>query len=609
MAKQKDNYLDYVPKHNSLFECRENKKGHVEVKVHNKGIFNRIAQLIARKPRYSYIELDDFGTFVWHSIDGVRSIYDIGQLVKEHFGDKAEPLYERLCYFIKLLHKNQFIVYMNKINKQINKYFKGDSVMRVLSELEPKNVFSFFEDICNIPHPSYKEEKISNYLVDFAKERKLEYYQDSLNNVIIIKEASKGYEDAAPIILQGHMDMVCEKTPDCDKNMDEDGLDLEVNGDFISAKGTTLGGDDGIAVAYALAILDDDSIAHPRLEFVCTVSEEVGMEGASSIDVSMLKGKKLLNMDSEEEGIMLASCAGGCSSRVTLKLDKNKVTGTKLSITLSGLTGGHSGVEIDKGRGNANVLMSRILRDVITDNNVYLAAFNGGRKDNAIPRECMAEIIVAADKTAEVKAAIENAAKEIKEEFATSDADLKCVVDISEGCSTEAVTYEDSTKAVSLIQALPNGIMRMSQDIDNLVETSLNLGVISLDESGICLRFSLRSSVGAALKNLKSQIKFISEAFRANAEFTGEYPAWEYKKDSKLRDDMVRIFEQMYGKKPTIEAIHAGVECGILAGKIEGLDCISMGPDIFDIHTTEEHLSISSTKRMYEYILNVIACK
>ena len=358
---------------------------------------------------------------------------------------------------------------------------------QVLSELEPKNVFSFFEDICNIPHPSYKEEKISNYLVDFAKERKLEYYQDSLNNVIIIKEASKGYEDAAPIILQGHMDMVCEKTPDCDKNMDEDGLDLEVNGDFISAKGTTLGGDDGIAVAYALAILDDDSIAHPRLEFVCTVSEEVGMEGASSIDVSMLKGKKLLNMDSEEEGIMLASCAGGCSSRVTLKLDKNKVTGTKLSITLSGLTGGHSGVEIDKGRGNANVLMSRILRDVITDNNVYLAAFNGGRKDNAIPRECMAEIIVAADKTAEVKAAIENAAKEIKEEFATSDADLKCVVDISEGCSTEAVTYEDSTKAVSLIQALPNGIMRMSQDIDNLVETSLNLGVISLDESGLSL--------------------------------------------------------------------------------------------------------------------------
>ena len=235
----------------------------------------------------------------------------------------------------------------------------------------------------------------------------------------------------------------------------------------------------------------------------------------------------------------------------------------------------------------------------LVGNRIYLDVVSVGATIN----------IMMAASMAEGKTVIENAAKEIKEEFATSDADLKCVVDISEGCSTEAVTYEDSTRAVSLIQALPNGIMRMSQDIDNLVETSLNLGVISLDESGICLRFSLRSSVGAALKNLKSQIKFISEAFRANAECTGEYPAWEYKKDSKLRDDMVRIFEQMYGKKPTIEAIHAGVECGILAGKIEGLDCISMGPDIFDIHTTEEHLSISSTKRMYEYILNVIACK
>ena len=477
--------------------------------------------------------------------------------------------------------------------------------MRVLSELEPKNVFSFFEDICNIPHPSYKEEKISNYLVEFAKARNLEYYQDSLYNVIIIKEASKGYEDVAPIILQGHMDMVCEKTPDCDKNMDEDGLDLEVNGDFVSAKGTTLGGDDGIAVAYALAILDDDSIAHPRLEFVCTVSEEVGMEGAAGIDVSMLKGKKLLNMDSEDEGIMLASCAGGCSAQVKLRL----VTGTKLRISISGLTGGHSGVEIDKGRGNANVLMSRILRDAAEKAPIFIVSVEGGKKDNAIPRECLSEIIVEEDKAEAVKAAVEEAVNEIREEFASSDADFNVTTELSDGCSVKAVTKEDSAKAVALIQSLPNGIMRMSQDIDNLVETSLNLGIISLDESGICLRFALRSSVGVALKNLKNQIACVGKTYGGSVEFTGEYPAWEYKKDSKLRDDMVNIFEQMYGKKPTIEAIHAGVECGILAGKIEDLDCISMGPDIFNIHTTEEHLSISSAKRMYEYILNVIACK
>lgn len=395
--------------------------------------------------------------------------------------------------------------------------------MRVLSELEPKNVFSFFEDICNIPHPSYKEEKISNYLVEFAKARNLEYYQDSLYNVIIIKEASKGYEDVAPIILQGHMDMVCEKTPDCDKNMDEEGLDLEVNGDFVSAKGTTLGGDDGIAVAYALAILDDDSIAHPRLEFVCTVSEEVGMEGAAGIDVSMLKGKKLLNMDSEDEGIMLASCAGGCSAQVKLRLNRTEVTGTKIRISISGLTGGHSGVEIDKGRGNANVLMSRILRDAAEKAPIFIVSVEGGKKDNAIPRECLSEIIVEEDKAEAVKAAVEEAVNEIREEFASSDADFNVTTELSDGCSVKAVTKEDSAKAVALIQSLPNGIMRMSQDIDNLVETSLNLGIISLDESGICLRFALRSSVGVALKNLKNQIACVSKTYGGSVEFTGEY--------------------------------------------------------------------------------------
>ena len=481
--------------------------------------------------------------------------------------------------------------------------------MRVLSELEPKNVFSFFEDICNIPHPSYKEEKISNYIVEFAKSRNLEYYQDSLYNVIIIKEASEGYENVEPVILQGHMDMVCEKTPDCNKDMNEEGLDLEVNGDFISARGTTLGGDDGIAVAYALAILDDDTIKHPRLEFVCTVSEEVGMEGASGIDVSMLKGKKLLNMDSEDEGIMLASCAGGCSSMVKLNADKAEACGTKIAITLSGLTGGHSGVEIDKGRGNANVLMSRILREAARVTPLSIVSLAGGRKDNAIPRDCSCEIIVDADKAALVKNAIDNAGADIKTEFSTSDPQLQLTVNVSDNCTANAMTPDTSSKAVALIQSLPNGIQRMSQDIDNLVETSLNLGVMESDDNGLKLRYALRSSVGAALKSLKSHLVCVAGAFGSNVEFSGEYPAWEYKKDSKLRDDMVRIFAEMFGKEPTVEAIHAGVECGILAGKIDGLDCISMGPDIFNIHTTEEHLSISSTKRMYDYILNVIACK
>ena len=478
-----------------------------------------------------------------------------------------------------------------------------------ITDLEPKLVFGIFDEITKVPRPSKKEGKIREFLLEFAKRHNIEAKTDPIGNVAMRVPATAGKEGAPTVVLQGHMDMVCEKTPDCDKNMDEEGLDLEVNGDFVSAKGTTLGGDDGIAVAYALAILDDDSIAHPRLEFVCTVSEEVGMEGAACIDVSMLKGKKLLNMDSEDEGIMLASCAGGCSAQVKLRLNRTEVTGTKLRISISGLTGGHSGVEIDKGRGNANVLMSRILRDAAEKAPIFIVSVEGGKKDNAIPRECLSEIIVEEDKAEAVKAAVEEAVNEIREEFASSDADFNVTTELSDGCSVKAVTKEDSAKAVALIQSLPNGIMRMSQDIDNLVETSLNLGIISLDESGICLRFALRSSVGVALKNLKNQIACVSKTYGGSVEFTGEYPAWEYKKDSKLRDDMVNIFEQMYGKKPTIEAIHAGVECGILAGKIEDLDCISMGPDIFNIHTTEEHLSISSAKRMYEYILNVIACK
>ena len=454
--------------------------------------------------------------------------------------------------------------------------------MRVLTDLEPKNVFSFFEDICSIPHPSYKEEKISNYLVEFAKARGLEHYQDELHNVIIIKEASEGYEDVEPIILQGHMDMVCEKAPDCDKDMDEEGLDLLIDGDFISAKGTTLGGDDGIAVAYALAILDDDSL-------------------------SMLKGKKLLNMDSEEEGVMLASCAGGCRADVKLPVERETVSGTKLTVSLSGLTGGHSGSEIDKGRGNANTLMSRLLRDASAP--VAIASIDGGRKDNAIPRECTAQIIVAPDEAAAVKASIEQAAAEIAEEFKASDPDLKLTVSEETDCSESAISAKDSARVIALIEVLPNGIIRMSREIDKLVETSLNLGVLKSDDAAVTLRYAVRSSVGVAKKSLKNQLVCIAGAFAAEVTFEGDYPAWEYKKDSKLREDMVRIFEEMYGKKPTVEAIHAGVECGLLSGKIEGLDCISMGPDMYDIHTTEERLSISSAKRSYEYILRVIACK
>ena len=480
--------------------------------------------------------------------------------------------------------------------------------MSALAGLEPKEVFHYFEEISNIPRPSYKEEKISNYLVNFAKERNLEYYQDEVKNVIIIKEAAPGYEDVAPLMIQGHMDMVCEKEPGCTIDFENDGLTLEVNGDYISAKGTTLGGDDGIAVAYALAILDSDSIAHPRIEFICTVSEEVGMEGAVALDVSHLKAKKLLNLDSENEGIMLVSCAGGCSTVCELPAEWEKSAGNLVSIHVAGLKGGHSGVEIDKGRANSNILLGRILLELKDEYHYQIAALSGGNKQNAIPRESAAELMVQEDATQLVHK-IEEIAEKITHEFSTSDPDIQISVAVEENCEKEVLTEAAARKTVLLINLLPNGILRMSDDIKGLVETSLNLGVLTLEKDKLTLQYAVRSAVGTAKEYLLKRIAALVEEFGGRVINTGNYPAWEYRWDSVLRDDKVRIFKEMYGKEPTVEAIHAGLECGILVGKIDGLDAVSIGPDMIAIHTTEEKLSISSTKRVWDYILKVIACK
>ena len=480
--------------------------------------------------------------------------------------------------------------------------------MSVLEGLEPREVFHYFEEISKIPRPSYKEEKISNYLVEFAKAHSLEYYQDGLNNVIIIKEATSGYEEVEPVIIQGHMDMVCEKEPDCTIDFEKDPLSLQIEGDYIMAHGTTLGGDDGIAVAYALAILDSDTIAHPRLEFICTVSEEVGMEGAKGIDVSMLKGKKLLNLDSEDEGMMLVSCAGGCSAECVLPAEWEKAAGQEVIIHVSGLKGGHSGAEIDKGRANSNLLLGRILLELSEVFSYQIRELCGGNKDNAIPRESKAVILVQ-NQAKKLANHIEEIAEEIGKEFSTSDPDIRVTVTVVESSEAEVLTADATRKSVVLLNLLPNGIQRMSDDIQGLVETSLNLGVMNLQHENLSLRYAVRSSVGTEKKYLLKKLTALTEEFGGSVTCTGDYPAWEYRKESKFREDMVRIFREMYGYEPKVEAIHAGLECGILAGKIQNLDGVSIGPDMIAIHTTEEKLSISSTQRVWEYILKVLACK
>lgn len=474
--------------------------------------------------------------------------------------------------------------------------------MAVLAGLQPERVFHYFEEICNIPHPSYHEEKISAYLVDFAKAHNLEYYQDDLYNVIMIKEASEGMENASPIILQGHMDMVAEQDDDCKKDMLTEGLDLEIVDGFVTAKGTTLGGDDGIAVAMALAILEDEELKHPRIEVIITVSEEVGMEGAAGIDVSMLKGRKLLNLDSEEEGHFLAGCAGGCRVDVEFPVKKESLKGALVSIEVKNCTGGHSGAEIDKGRANASYVANRVLAAGLEAGEVCIVDLVGGTKDNAIPRATSAKVVT----TPAVADAMTKEAAAIKNEYAITDPEMEIVITNEGNVVVDGVNAAQSERFIQLLQSMPNGVQTMSHDIEGLVETSLNLGILNVLDDEIKYSCSLRSSVDSAKNALIRKVLMVAKAFGCQTSIHGEYPAWEYLRESSFRDEMVKIYTEMYGEAPIVETIHAGVECGLLASKLPGLDAVSIGPEMYDIHTPKERLSIASTERVYNYVRKVI---
>ena len=481
--------------------------------------------------------------------------------------------------------------------------------MERLMQSKAKEVFRFFSEICKIPHGSGNVDKISDYLAAFARERNLEYVQDDVKNVIIIKEATKGYEDQEPILLQGHMDMVAVKKPGCDKDMCTEGLDLGIDDDWLYAKDTSLGGDDGIAVAYMLAILDSDAIAHPRIEAIITVDEETGMDGARGIDLSICKGKQMLNLDSEEEGIFLTSCAGGARIHGSLPVSYDEMEGIRYVLNVEGLQGGHSGAEIHKERGNSNVLAGRLLFAVRKAADVRPISMKGGLADNAISRETQMELVVKKQDQDAFGLALADYMKKVKNELAAKDPGFDVAVkEVTEG-NYQVLTEESADRAAFLLITLPYGVQTMSADIPGLVQTSLNLGVMKLENGILQLDYSVRSSVGSEKELLLDKVQVLLASCGGSWEVSGEYPAWEYKKDSVLREKMIAVYQEMYGKMPKIEAIHAGLECGILSGKLPGLDCVSVGPDMRDIHTTEEKLSISSVERMWEFILKVLEKK
>ncbi len=478
--------------------------------------------------------------------------------------------------------------------------------MMLSEKLYPQRVFYYFEQIAAIPHGSRNTKAISDYLVDFAKEHNLVWYQDENNNVVIVKEASAGYEAAEPIIIQGHMDMVCEKEKGVDIDFEKDGLKLYIDGDFLKAEGTTLGGDDGIAVAYALALLDSQEIAHPKLEVVITVDEEIGMLGADAIDLSMLTGHTMLNIDSEVEGSFLTGCAGGMAVNVTLPIKRVMQSGEKVALTITGLEGGHSGSEIDKEHGNANILMGRLLRALFEETPFGIISLAGGLKDNAITRECVTELLVPQENVNLVKEIADKLDIELKKEFMTADPSV-CIEFEDLGKKEESILdFGSVSRVIFYLRSVPNGVQHMSQVMHGLVETSLNLGIMELKEDALHTVTSIRSSVGTRKADLLDRVTAIVELLGGEAEVEGDYPAWEYKQDSSLRPQIAKVYKQLYGKDPVFETIHAGLECGLLSEKIKNLDCVSFGPDNFDIHTPKERLSISSTGRVWDFIVEFL---
>lgn len=481
--------------------------------------------------------------------------------------------------------------------------------MGEIGNLEPKEVFEYFEQIVSIPRPSFHEDKIRDFLVDFAKSHNLEYYADDKFNVVIKKNATNGYEDADGIILQGHTDMVCVNEEEKVIDYLSEGIKAYVEDGYIKAEGTSLGADNGIAVSMMLGILASDDIPHPYLECVFTSCEEVGLEGAYNLDVDLLKSRKMINLDSEEEENLIVGCAGGVRCFAQLPVKRKIADGIEYEIVVSGLSGGHSGVDIIKEGANANYLMGRILREINKALKFALFNFQGGLRDNVICDRAFAKIIVQKSSAVLLESIMPQIAEEISKEYEITDPGLTVTLTNVGEKREQAISAEDLSKTLLLINLIPNGIVNMCSKLENMVETSLNLGMLELLEDSFMMTYLVRSSVESRLKDVTERIETICDYVGAKVSYSGKYPGWEVKQDSELRDDMVRIYKEVFGREVFVESIHAGLECGVFVKRIPNLDAVSIGPDMMDVHSVNERLSIDSVGRMWDYLKKVLAVK
>ena len=476
----------------------------------------------------------------------------------------------------------------------------------MLEDLNPQAVFHYFEELAQIPRCSGNEQQVSDYLVDFAKQRKLEVSQDKALNVIIQKPGTAGYEDSPAVIIQGHMDMVCEKSKGSRHDFAKDPIPLKVEGDLVRADGTTLGADNGIAVAYGLAVLDSADLPHPPLELLVTTSEETGMNGAHALKADHLTGKTLLNIDAEDEGVLFVSCAGGVDLVCEFDTRWEKAASGSLLIEVSGLKGGHSGLEIVQQRANAIKLLGRLLDAAREAGEFGIAAISGGSKSNAIAREAQATVTADASVLKKIKAIVSSLSKDLKTESAAVDP----AIEVATASVDQAARQLDGASTKRLIDFLliaPNGVQSMSQDLEGLVESSLNLGVLEQTGESIKMTVSVRSCVDSIREDLTRRVEALARLVNAKSARTGEYPAWQYEADSKIRDLCVSVYKDVSGREPQIQAIHAGLECGLLREKLPQTDMISFGPNLRNVHTPEESLSITSVANTWEFLTAVLA--
>ncbi|OUP59705.1 aminoacyl-histidine dipeptidase [Butyricicoccus pullicaecorum] len=471
---------------------------------------------------------------------------------------------------------------------------------------QPERLFHFFEDISAIPRGSSNEKAVSDYLVAFAKERGLWYHQDALHNVIIKKPASAGAEDKPAVMLQGHLDMVCEKLAGVDHDFEKDGIDLIVKDGVLTANGTTLGGDNGAAVALMLAVLDDDALAHPALECVFTTQEETGLTGAAGLDKSLISARTMINLDSEEEGIATVSCAGGMRFTMTRPITRHTASGKLLTIDVSGLLGGHSGTDINKERQNGIILLARLINRVLHETGAQLASFAGGSKDNAIPREVSA-VLVCSDADIEKAQSIADAlAADFAAELVPFEPDFKCTISAQDGAA-EVLSEADAKAFISAICLAPNGVRRRNLKQDGFVVTSLNLGVARMDDTTASLVFAPRSSV-ASLQNYTTDCLYLlAETFGFDCDIAGAYPGWSFAEESPIRDTFIASYRELFDADLKIEAIHAGLECGLFSDALPGLDAIAVGPTIRGCHTPDEYLPLDSFERFYSLLTDVLS--